>query len=578
LPEWLGYAVAVGLNGLLAGGLWLIRSDFWFYSHVLSLYVIILIFLAYLFGARPAIFAYCLGVATYTYLFIIHVKQSELVPIYKASINNTAFIFTITVATIYALSIRRSTLRTHKLLQDARKSLAQTKEILESLGDPIFVLDKEGRYAFVNKATERYLQRSEQELLNKSIAKLYLNDIGLSLYRVCHQATAKKATVRFETFISRLDKWIEGRIFPVSNGLAVHFRDVGKRKQVEEHSYSQNVIKYLDAVNAIVIVLNKEGKVELINRLGSNLLGYPREKIVGKNWFSNFVPPDCRYNTLRTFDDLISGKTEKSKYTESYILNHTGQKRLIAWHNTVLEDNDGRICAVLCSGEDVTDKKETEEIIQSIERQKVEFYRRMVLAATDHKLMLVDESAIDELSGQPIATWTINDPKSIGVVRHCVKESAELAGMNQAKINQFVTCIGEAATNAWKHAGGGYASLHRLSDGLVFVVKDKGPGIDPLNFPDVALKVGYSTAHTLGAGYKVMINLADRVYLATSSTGTTVAIEMKFADNDILSFSSCSLEEETSASEIPRTNSDSNAKSSLTKPKNICEHPKNPLE
>jgi len=46
--------------------------------------------------------------------------------------------------------------------------------------------------------------------------------------------------------------------------------------------------------------------------------------------------------------------------------------------------------------------------------------------------------------------------------------------------------------------------------------------------PDVALKPGYSTAVSLGMGYKLMISSADRIYLCTGHEGTTVGIEMGF--------------------------------------------------
>ncbi|MCE5198524.1 hypothetical protein LLG39_06060, partial [bacterium] len=68
--------------------------------------------------------------------------------------------------------------------------------------------------------------------------------------------------------------------------------------------------------------------------------------------------------------------------------------------------------------------------------------------------------------------------------------------------------------------------LHRASNGLTFVMSDQGHGIDAINLPEVALTRGYTTAASLGMGYKAMIVLADKVYLATGPDGTTVAVEM----------------------------------------------------
>jgi anti-sigma regulatory factor (Ser/Thr protein kinase) len=65
---------------------------------------------------------------------------------------------------------------------------------------------------------------------------------------------------------------------------------------------------------------------------------------------------------------------------------------------------------------------------------------------------------------------------------------------------------------------------------VLLVVADEGPGIEALSIPDVALTRGYSTAVSLGMGYKLMIEIADKVYLATGQGGTTVAVEVSLAE------------------------------------------------
>ena len=90
----------------------------------------------------------------------------------------------------------------------------------------------------------------------------------------------------------------------------------------------------------------------------------------------------------------------------------------------------------------------------------------------------------------------------------------------------LILCVGEAATNAVKHADSGQVSIHKRDDALIVVVQDNGPGIQEINLPDVALKRGYTTAISLGMGYKAMISVADQVYLTTGPEGTTVAVEM----------------------------------------------------
>jgi anti-sigma regulatory factor (Ser/Thr protein kinase) len=111
-------------------------------------------------------------------------------------------------------------------------------------------------------------------------------------------------------------------------------------------------------------------------------------------------------------------------------------------------------------------------------------------------------------------------------VRQEIRRPLVSAGMPPERADSMILCAGEAMTNALKHAGGGDVSLHRRSDIFTILVRDHGRGIEALNLPEVALTHGYSTAGTLGMGYKLMISLADHVYLATSPQGTTLGVSM----------------------------------------------------
>jgi anti-sigma regulatory factor (Ser/Thr protein kinase) len=98
--------------------------------------------------------------------------------------------------------------------------------------------------------------------------------------------------------------------------------------------------------------------------------------------------------------------------------------------------------------------------------------------------------------------------------------------MDELRAGDYRVAIGEAITNATKHAGGGTVSFHELPGALFTIISDNGPGIEALSIPKVALERGYTTTGTLGMGYKVMISIADKVYLETGSWGTMVGLEM----------------------------------------------------
>lgn len=163
---------------------------------------------------------------------------------------------------------------------------------------------------------------------------------------------------------------------------------------------------------------------------------------------------------------------------------------------------------------------------REVEAQQSEFYRRTILAATEGKLVISDYKDVTQVQGTPIAYWEVRKPADVGSVRDEVRRIAASEGMDESRIDDLAVCVGELTTNALNHAGGGGAFLSRSGDSLICLVSDSGPGIQAVALPHVALELGYTTAVSLGVGYKLLVSLGDRVYLATGPEGTTVAVKM----------------------------------------------------
>ncbi|MBD3182468.1 PAS domain S-box protein [Candidatus Poribacteria bacterium] len=122
--------------------------------------------------------------------------------------------------------------------------------------------------------------------------------------------------------------------------------------------------KYLEVAGVIIISIAPDKKVTTINRKGCEILGYPKEDIIGKNWFQNFLPENVRDEVENVFEQLIKGKTDIYEHYDSRIVNKDGEERIISWNNTVLTNEDGKILGTLSSGEDVTENIIMEENLQ----------------------------------------------------------------------------------------------------------------------------------------------------------------------------------------------------------------------
>lgn len=126
--------------------------------------------------------------------------------------------------------------------------------------------------------------------------------------------------------------------------------------------------KYLDAVGMIILVINLNGLIQSINRQGCELLGYKVEEVVGKNWIDNFVPENIREQVRTVFTSVIQGKREFYSYDEYSIFTRDGGERLIAWNNVQLKDSDGKIIGTLSSGNDIAQRKKTEDELRESQR------------------------------------------------------------------------------------------------------------------------------------------------------------------------------------------------------------------
>ncbi len=66
-------------------------------------------------------------------------------------------------------------------------------------------------------------------------------------------------------------------------------------------------------------------------------------------------------NEVRSiFSRFITGELVPVEYYENPVVTRNGEERTIAWHNTLIRDEQGRIVATLSSGEDVTARKRAE--------------------------------------------------------------------------------------------------------------------------------------------------------------------------------------------------------------------------
>ena len=121
---------------------------------------------------------------------------------------------------------------------------------------------------------------------------------------------------------------------------------------------------YLSIAGVMLMALDKGGRIAMINRKGAEILGYPENKLIGMDWFNNFLPPAEADAVHKIFDLLMAGEVSNVARHENPIRNARKDTLLIAWNNALLRDEHGAISGILCSGEDVTQVRLAESKLQ----------------------------------------------------------------------------------------------------------------------------------------------------------------------------------------------------------------------
>ncbi|HWR82053.1 MAG TPA: PAS domain S-box protein [Candidatus Deferrimicrobium sp.] len=123
---------------------------------------------------------------------------------------------------------------------------------------------------------------------------------------------------------------------------------------------------YLNIAGVMFVALNGSGEVTLVNRKVSEVMGYLREEMIGRDWFGCFLPERLADKVKAYFLKVISGDLRPVEFYVNEVLTKNGEERTIEWHNTVLTDGHGAIIGTLSSGEDVTEQLEADEELRKL--------------------------------------------------------------------------------------------------------------------------------------------------------------------------------------------------------------------
>ena len=184
----------------------------------------------------------------------------------------------------------------HGMLQDLtekkrieQESLSVTMRLsttLASITEAFFTLDREGRFTYVNRESERLLLRNSTELLGRRLWRELDGSSSGQLGREMRAVLCSGHSAEFEEFYPQLNKWLELRAYPFKEGIAVYMRDVTAARQSQEQLLLlQTSISRLNDIVLITEAVSVDApgpRIVFVNDAFERQTGYSRAEVLGQ--------------------------------------------------------------------------------------------------------------------------------------------------------------------------------------------------------------------------------------------------------------------------------------------------------
>lgn len=269
-----------------------------------------------------------------------------------------------------------------------REVESRARALADAVPGLLAYVDSEERFRFCNARYEEWFGLSPQALEGKSLRE-FLGEEAYAHARPYIEGALAGQPQAFEnlTLIRGVPHHLYLRLQPHRDGhgrpcgFYVAGLDISELKRAEQALRVERdfIAAVLRTAGALVLVLDREGRIVRLNEACEAVLGYRLEELLGKTFWDLMPEPDEAEALRRLFAELRTGLFP-NRY-ENHWRHKDGSRRLIAWSNTALAGADGRVEYVIATGIDVTEQRAAEEQARRGQVEVERLFRQYALAA-----------------------------------------------------------------------------------------------------------------------------------------------------------------------------------------------------
>jgi PAS domain S-box-containing protein len=263
-------------------------------------------------------------------------------------------------ARLHEMELAEASRARDETLEALRESNDRIGNILESISDLFYSLDREWRIVDINRNTQARLCRSREELIGNVIWEVFPETGDSALFTNFQKAMEESVPVHFEMASKILPGvWFEAHAYPVAEGLSVYMRDITERKRsdVTNHLLAAIVESSEDAI----ISKDVNGIINSWNKAAERIFGYTAEEAIGHP-VTMLIPPE-RYDEEPAILDRIM-KGQLVDHYETVRQRKDGTLIDLSLTISPIRNAEGLIIGASKIVRDITERKRTEKEIQ----------------------------------------------------------------------------------------------------------------------------------------------------------------------------------------------------------------------
>lgn len=184
---------------------------------------------------------------------------------------------------------------------------AMMTRILESISEAYMLLDQHWRVQYVNPHGMTLTDVAPEAIIGKSITEIWTSWYSEAVQQAFQRATQDNVATQVRSYSSHNARWLELRIYPIEQGLAVYINDVTERQRTQA-ALERSEARYrsvLATIKDVIFQSNQDNRWTFLNPAWQEFSGYSVEESLGNSLLSyvhSYDNESIRHAFARLFD------------------------------------------------------------------------------------------------------------------------------------------------------------------------------------------------------------------------------------------------------------------------------------